>query len=127
MMSKATRCSGTRASLQVLELKMPLHDLAQAALRNEVVAPPRKAADDGPQAEREGVVALDLVPGSRELPRGRRCLRTRCDEGRVERAHRRSHEQVCGDPSLVESAHHADLKRAQARAAREHERRARTP
>src|SRR5919106_1632306 len=111
---------------QVVELKVPLHDLAQATLRNKVVAPAGKAAHDGPQAERERVAPLDFVPGPGELPRGRGRLRTRCDEGSVEGAHRGSHEQVCRDPSLIESAHHADLKRSQARAAREHERRART-
>src|SRR4051794_5098049 len=104
---------------EVDELNVTFDDLAQAARRNEMVALPSEAADDGPQTEREGIGAFYPAPDSCELPRRLRGLWPRCYEGSVEGANRRRYQHVCRDPTLIERPKHAHLKRAEARAARE--------
>jgi hypothetical protein len=111
---EAQRHRGVR---QVVELDVPFDYPAQPMGWNEMVSVPREATHDRPQADREGVRALDTAPGPGELPCRLGRLRTRRDERGVECADRGPHEQVGGHTTLVEGPQHAHLKRAQARAA----------
>jgi hypothetical protein len=65
---------------QVVDLDVAFDYPAQPVGWNEMVAVPREATDDRPQADREGVRALDAAPRPREIPCRLRRLRTRCDE-----------------------------------------------
>jgi hypothetical protein len=95
----------------------------ERALGHERITAARKSHQAGEGAEREHVPSLEPSPHVSEGLSGRHCLLAGGDERAVQSPHGGPADQVRDDAPLVESAQHAGLHSAQARAAGEHERR----
>ena len=116
--SKATRSSGMTASASSWNSTCRRTQLAQPAIRGEMVASPAEAPDECAHANREDVLALEVAPHPPELAGRRDGLWSRRDKGGAERPHRGCHQQVREDAALIQRVQHSHLHGAEAPAAR---------